>query len=348
MKLRDIAKAAGVSLTAVSLVLNGKPGVGEEKRARIRALLRENGYALGPEEAAPEPVRNICFLKYSRHAYLVNGNPGFVTQIIDAADKECRRHGYNLLITAFNDFDAIDLSALLENPSTAGIILLGTELENEDMVRFSGVSKPLVVVDNPLWGLPFSSVTMHNWDSIGAVVEHLRSLGHREIGFLYNAIPSSNDRERRAAFEDSLRLAGLPFSEDRIYSIFPTMDGARKSTLELLDSGVRFPPALVANNDSIAIGVLQALRERGIRVPEDISLTGFDGLPFAAVSDPPLTTVSVSCADIGYWAVHILHEKIHGRTAVPCRIFVCTSLLLRGSTGPPPRSEGPRTTRKER
>ncbi len=348
MKLRDIARAAGVSLTAVSLVLNDKPGVGAEKREQVQALLRENGYVLRSETRPAAPTRNICFLKYSRHAYLVNGNPGFVTQIIDAADKECRRNGYDLLITAFNDFDAIDLPALLEKPSTAGVILLGTELENEDMARFAWVNKPLVVVDNAVWGLPFSAVTMHNWDSIAAVVDHLRSLGHREIGFLYNSIPSSNDRERRDAFEDSLRRAGLPFSEDRVYEVFPTMDGARRSMLELLERGVRFPPALVANNDSIAIGALRALREKGIRVPEDISLTGFDGLPFAAVSDPPLTTVDVPCEDIGYWAVHILHENIQGRTAAPCRIFVGTSLLIRGSTGPPPRSAGSRTTRKER
>ena len=341
MKLRDIARAAGVSLTAVSLVLNDKPGIGAEKREQIQALLRENGYVLRSEAQPTEPSRNICFLKYSRHGHLVNGNPGFVTQIIDAADKECRRNGYNLLITAFNDFNAIDLDALLEKSSTAGVILLGTELENEDMARFSGVSKPLVVVDNPLWGLPFSAVTMHNRDSIGAVVEHLRSLGHREIGFLYNSLPSSNDRERREAFETSLRRAGLPFSEERIYDIFPTMDGARGSVLALLERGVRFPPALVANNDSIAIGALRALKEKGIRVPEDISLTGFDGLPFAAVSDPPLTTVSVSCEDIGHWAVHILHEQIRGRTAAPCRIFVGTSLLVRGSTGPCPKDSDP-------
>ncbi len=338
MKLRDIARAAGVSLTAVSLVLNEKPGVGAEKRAQIQALLRENGYVIHAPEKLEAPVRNVCFLKYSRHSYLVNGNPGFVTQIIDAAEKECRRYGYNLMITAFSDPGSIDLPALLEKPATAGVLLLGTELEDEDMAYFSRISKPLVVVDNAVWGFPVSAVTMHNWDSIARVVEHLYSLGHRDIGFLYNSIPSSNDRDRRAAFEDSLRNLALPFSEDRVYPIFPTMNGARESVLRLLDQGVRFPPALVANNDSIAIGALLALRERGIRVPEAVSIAGFDGLPFSAVSDPPLTTMAVSCADIGHWAVQVLHEKILGRTDSPCRIFVGTTLLVRGSTGPCPAS----------
>ena len=237
MKLRDIARAAGVSLTAVSLVLNEKPGVGAEKRAQIQALLRENGYVIHAPEKPEAPVRNVCFLKYSRHSYLVNGNPGFVTQIIDAAEKECRRHGYNLMITAFSDPDSIDLPALLEKPATAGVLLLGTELEDEDMAFFSRISKPLVVVDNAVWGFPVSAVTMHNWDSIARVVEHLHSLGHRDIGFLYNSIPSSNDRDRRAAFEDSLRNLALPFSEDRVYPIFPTMDGARAAMLNCIDRG---------------------------------------------------------------------------------------------------------------
>ena len=91
MKMREIADAAGVSLTAVSLVLNGKPGIGDEKRALVTRLLQENGYQIRPEDA-PQRIHahsNLCFLKYSKHSYLVNGNPGFVTQIMDAAGEEC-------------------------------------------------------------------------------------------------------------------------------------------------------------------------------------------------------------------------------------------------------------------
>ena len=119
MKMRDIADAAGVSLTAVSLVLNGKPGIGEEKRALVTRLLRENGYQLraGDMSGHSHSHSNLCFLKYSKHSYLVNGNPGFVTQIMDAAGEECRRHGYNLLVTAFNDFSALNLPELLQSPA---------------------------------------------------------------------------------------------------------------------------------------------------------------------------------------------------------------------------------------
>lgn len=341
MKMRDIADAAGVSLTAVSLVLNGKPGIGEEKRALVTRLLQENGYQLRAEDTSKRSHAhsNLCFLKYSKHSYLVNGNPGFVTQIMDAAGEECRRHGYNLLVTAFNDFSAVHLPELLNSPTTGGVILLGTEIDEEDLAHFSGVQKPFVIVDNAIERLPYSSVTMNNADAVFGAVEYLHSLGHRKIGFLYNSIPSSNDDARRAAFEVALRQLSLPFSEELICRVFPTMDGARESFGAALDAGLTLPTAFLANNDSIALGAMRAMQEHGIRVPEDISVIGFDGLPFSAMSDPPLTTVNVPCADIGRWAVDILHQQIRGRIRATSKILVSTQLHVRKSTAAPRAAE---------
>ncbi len=340
MKLRDIACAAGVSLTTVSLVLNGKPGVGPEKRRVVAQLLRDNGYEPRSFDSGSDAAfKTIHFLKYIKHSYLVNGNPGFVTQIVDAVEQECRRNGYNLLITAIQEPDPAWLAELTDNPAAQGVILLGTEIENADMAAFHNFKKPLVTVDNALPGLPFSTITMNNEQAIFSLVAHLVGLGHRRIGFLENSIPSGNDRERRAAFQDALLAHGLDFDPSLIYPIFPTMDGAGASIAELLAHGVSFPPALVANNDSIAIGALRAFKQHGLRIPEDISLTGFDGLPFAAVSEPPLTTVSVPCREIGRWAVHMLQEKIAGRSAAVCKLRVNTALIPRDSTAPPPASE---------
>ena len=332
MKLRDIANVAGVSLTTVSLVLNGKAGVSQEKREQIIDLLLENNYHIRVPQDSDSSYNNIRFLKYSKHSYLVNGNPGFVTQIMDAVEKECRKHNYNLLITAFDDFGSINLDELLGNPTTKGVILLGTEIANEDMAAFSNIGKPMVVVDNGLPQLPFSTVTMNNRDAIFTAVHHLLELGHRHIGFLYNSLPSNNDAERRQAFEDAMRFYGRPFEMDLVFSIFPTMDGARQSTAGLLRKNTRFPTALVANNDSIAIGAIRALQDSGLNIPQDISVTGFDGLPFSTMAEPPLTTVNVPCSDIGYWAVRILHECIKGRSTSLCKMLVGTSFAVRGST----------------
>lgn len=342
MKMREIADAAGVSLTAVSLVLNGKPGIGEEKRALVIRLLQENGYQIRPEDAPQQRIHahsNLCFLKYSKHSYLVNGNPGFVTQIMDAAGEECRRHGYNLLVNAFTDFSSINRAELIDTATTGGVILLGTEIEREDLAYFDGLQKPFVIVDNALERLPFSSVTMDNASAVFGAMEYLYSLGHRKIGFLYNSIPSSNDNARRDAFEAATRQLGLSYSDELICRVFPTMDGARKSFGEALDRGFALPTAFLANNDSIALGAMRAMQERGIRVPEDISVIGFDGLPFSAMSEPTLTTVDVPCADIGRWAVNIVHQQMRGRIRTTCSIRVSTQLHIRKSTAAP-RSSG--------
>lgn len=332
MKLRDIAREAGTSLTTVSLVLNGKAGVSPEKREQIQQLLRENGYQIRSAKEADSTGRNICFLKYSKHSHLVNGNPGFVTQIMDAVEKECRRRNYALIITAFDDFSDIDLGELMTKPSVRGAILLGTEIANEDMQAFQGLDVPLVVVDNSLPLLRYSTVTMDNYAAIFSAVGHLAELGHRRIGFLGNSIPSNNDRERRRAYEDALAHFGLPYDAQFIYPVFPTMDGAMESVAALLRQGVRFPPALVGNNDSIAFGAMRALQNAGLYVPEDISITGFDGLPISALAQPPLTTVNVPCAEIGVRAVQLLHEIIRGRCNASCKIQVETELICRDST----------------
>lgn len=331
MNLREIAKVAGVSLTTVSLVLNGKPGIGRETRERVQKLLYENGYLSNPEE---EMVQTICFLKYIRHAHLVKGNPGFVTQIMDAVEQECRKNGYNLQVVTTSDTDDAMVRQSLNKPTVKGVILLGTELPELSIDVFKAVKKPLLVVDNALPNLPVSSVTMDNRQAIFSAVEHFVQLGYRKIGFLYNSIPSRNDTERRYAFEEAMLHMGLTFDPAYVYPIFPTMEGAAQSVQALLDAGTEFPSALVANNDSIAIGAMRAFKSNSIRVPEDISIIGFDGLPFSALADPPLTTVDVPCESIGSWATHILLDIMKGRCPTACKMLVGTRLEVRSSTCP--------------
>lgn len=333
MKLRDIASAAGTSLTTVSLVLNDKPGVSPEKREQIRQMLRDNGYEIRTSKTIDNGEgKTICFLKYSNHSHLVNGNPGFVTQILDAVEKECRRRGYTLTVVSFDDFSDIDLGEVLTRAGTRGAILLGTEMNQKDMEYFQGLDVPLVVVDNALPLLRCNSVTMDNYLSIFLVVEHLVQLGHRQIGFLYNSLPSGNDRARFKAFQEALEYYNVAFDPELVYSVFPTMDGAMDSVTELLRKGTRFPAALVGNNDAIAFGAMRAFQSVGLFIPEDISITGFDGLPISAMAQPPLTTVEVSCAEIGTRAVLLLHDLIRGRCTASIKTCVETNLIIRGST----------------
>ena len=343
MKLRDIAAAANVSLTTVSLVLNGKRGVSQAKRELITRLLLENGYLPSPENPVPDSGKSICFIRCIKHGHLVNGNPGFTTQILDAAETRCRRSGYSLRVVSLQKQESGD--CVIENhlrpDAIRGAIILATEMSEEDAHVLYGLKKPIVVVDHLLPGADLCCITMNNRDSILEAMRYLRDLGHENIGMLFSSLPAFNDNHRRLAYEYSMGALGLPLRGDLFYSVFPSMDGAYRSVKEHLARGVRFPSALMASNDCVAIGAMRAFREVGLRIPEDISIIGFDGLPFSQAADPPLTTISVPCAEIGSLAVDMLINLIDRRLPANIKIMANTKFIIRQSTAAPAKT-GPR------
>ena len=333
LKLKDIARLANVSPATVSLVMNSRPGVSDEKRAYILSLLKENGYQISPPKS--ENKRRIRFLKYYKHSYLVSGNPGFVNQIVDAVEGECRSRGISLMITSADiaSFGKTEIVSMLKSDPVDGLIILGTELQPEDMNIVEDIECPMVVVDNSLEFAPFSCVTMNNATAIRNVVMYLNSIGHNRIAFLANAIPACNCNSRRKSYVATMDQLGLG-DYKQIYEITPSLEGAYQAVLKLLESGEKFPPAVVANNDCIALGAMRAFEQYGIRIPEDISIVGFDGIDFSAVSNPPLSTSKVSCEAMGIWAVQLLCSLIENPHMPPVKIHVNTSLLLRDSVIP--------------
>lgn len=338
MKLKEIAAEANVSPATVSLVLNGKEGVGEEKRRLISCLLEKHGYHVSPwvgtkEEFAASKGK-LLFIKYRRHGMLVDGNPGFINSIVDALETECVRQQYLLQISSCSYDQLSTLSEMVAAAEASGVLFLGTELTDEDAQHLSAITVPMVVLDTCLHKGNFSCVTMNNCEAVFSSVRHLVSLGHRKIGFIANLYPSNNCRERENAFRVAVERAGLPLNCGWIYAVQPTSDGAYCSVCELLDHGTVFPDAFVINNDSIALGVMKALKERGLQIPRDISVVGFDGISYAAYSDPPLTTVEVPCAEMGIWAVRILCDRIQYPFSAAVKVMVSTHLVVRESTAP--------------
>ncbi len=334
MKLKEIASIANVSAATVSLVLNNREGVGAEKRRQIVKLLEENGYRVNNGLEQKPAKKTIRFIKYKKHSMLVDGNPGFVNAIIDAVEKECRRQGYNLIMTACGEKQLDEISELLTQDPTDGILLLGTELTPEAMEHFSEITTPMVILDNYMPMQDYNCITMNNEEAIHRAVSHLFSLGHPQVGFIANVLPSSNCNVRKKTFECAIPQLGHVFDQGLIYAVHPTPDGAYQSIFTMLEGGVKFPSALVANNDSIALGAMKAFKEFKIRIPEDISIVGFDSIPFSSMSDPPLTTMEVPCADMGIWAVRILCDQIQYPFSSITKMQVGTKLLERSSTAP--------------
>jgi LacI family transcriptional regulator len=333
MNLKEIANLANVSPATVSLVLNNREGVGQEKRRHIEKILEDNGYRIN-SRVETKAKKSIRFIKYKKHALLVDGNPGFVNAIIDAIEKECRRQGFNLIMTAYGENQLDELSHLIEQNPTDGILLLGTELTAEDLGPISHASAPMVIIDNYLPMSDFNCITMNNEEAIFRSVSHLSSLGHPKIGFIANALPSSNCNARRKAFEFAVIQKGYEFDPSLVFTVHPTPDGAYQTIRTMLEEGVRFPSALVANNDSIALGAMKAFKEFKIRIPDDISIVGFDSIPFSTISDPPLTTMEVSCTEMGIWAVRILCDRLQYPFSSVTKVQIGTRLLERNSTAP--------------
>lgn len=330
LKLREIAALANVSPAAVSLVYKGRPGVGSQKRKEISDLLIQNGYAVSPLSA---PVQgSIRLIKYIKHSYLVDGNTGFVSAIIDSVEQACRLLGYDLLITTVTSSNLTETLQMLRQSPPDGVLLLGTEMDGTDFPAFQALACPLVVVDNPMENETVSSVTMDNRGAIYESVRYLRALGHRRIGFLSNEIPSSNCRCRERAFVQAMQDEGISGGSAPVFPVLPTLMGAYSTVRRYLEQGVLFPPAVIANNDCIALGAAKAFKENGLRIPEDVSLIGFDGIQFSEISEPPLTTIQVPCREIGTAALKLLRRHIEDANFIPRKVLLTAKLTEREST----------------
>lgn len=339
MKLKEIARIANVSPSTVTLVLKNREGVSPEKRKQVEELLIKYGYMpskepLSNNDLSPKKQAKILFVKYKDHSMLVDGNPGFVNTIIDAVEMECRRQNcsLSLMVATHEQLASLDNMINKENPD--GVLLLGTELEDKDCIHFSKVNSPLVIIDSFLPVQNFNCITMNNYEAIYNAITYLHNLGHTKIGFLANSVPSNNCRERREAFENVQRHQGIKFDPSLVYEVHPTTDGAYISVSDYLQKGVIFPSAIIANNDSIALGAIKAFKENGIIIPKDISIIGFDNIPFSNMCDPPLTTMDVSCTELGIWAVRLLCDHINYPLSSITKVRLSTKLLCRESTSP--------------
>jgi LacI family transcriptional regulator len=338
VRLVDIAKAAGVSPATVSLALNDKPGVGEETRRRVRSIARKLEYQSPKSAAQPATASgSICLLQIARHGHTVNRDHDvFIADYIEGLGQGARQQGLSLEVATFKRTPVEQIIAAARQQPAAGLIVLGTELSAVDVEAFAPVEKPLVFLDTFHEFLPFDFVDMNNQDSVFTVVSHLKERGHRQIGMVTGSMDlgweTRNLRLREEAFVASLARCGLPYEPRHVFATDSTFHGAYDDMLAILRRGVQLPSALFCGNDIIACGCLKALVAEGVRVPEDVSLVGFDDLPLAAVVDPPLTTVQVSKAEIGRMAVQLLVTRLRSESRTPpVKVLVGGKLVERQS-----------------
>jgi LacI family transcriptional regulator len=333
VRIVDIAKAAGVSPASVSLALNDRAGVADETRERIKSVARKLAYR-GPRSAPAAAVSDtLCFLHVARHGQTINRDHDvFIADYIEGLGQGARAAQLNLEIVTFKKRPVEEIVRAARRTAAAGIVVLGTELTAAEVEAFALVRKPLVFLDTYYDFLPYDFVDMNNHDAVFAIVSHLHALGHSKIGMVTSAVETRNVKLREECFVKSLAHLGLPFEPRYLFSVGLTFHRAYEDMRALLRGGPKLPSALFCGNDTVACGCLRALVRHGVRVPDDVSLVGFDDLPLSAVVDPPLTTMEVSKAEIGRMAVHLLLTRIHSEAhAPPVKVLVGGRLVERES-----------------
>jgi DNA-binding LacI/PurR family transcriptional regulator len=319
----DVAKHAGVSQSTVSLVFSGKGRgrVSEATQERVRRSARELGYR-------PNVAAQALRLGASRAVALLVPdvtNP-FFSRVLRGAQRAAAAAGYTVaLVDTANDrrWEEQSCEALRAGP-VDGYLLF--EVSAPDAL---GGDHPVVLMEAEAPGKP--SVRFDAEGGAAAAFEHLVDLGHRRIGHLAAAFDAPTFLLREAARRRVLGNAGID-PDEQPRALTPIgIDDARDVALALLDEQ---PTAVMCDDDIIAAGLYLAARERGIRVPGDLSVVGFDDMDFARVLDPPLTTVALDAEQLGASSFGLLEARMAGKR-VRRRVVLPAELLVRGSTGPP-------------
>jgi DNA-binding LacI/PurR family transcriptional regulator len=324
----DVARRAGVSQSTVSLVLSGKARgrVSAATAAAVRRAADELGYR---PNAAARALRTGA----ARSVALIvpDVTHPFFGQVMRGAQAAAWEAGYAvMLVDTANDraWEAGSYEAPRSGP-VDGFLLFGIDPPAR---RRGDRPEHVVVIDAEPPGHP--SVRLDSEGGTQAAVEHLLGLGHRRIGHLASAVEGSTFRLRAERLDALLEAAGLgPDARPRARSAF-TFAAARVAALDLLRGRPR-PTAVFCDDDILAGGVYLAARERGLRIPADLSVVGFDDLDLAPVLAPPLTTIAADGSRLGAMAFAALAERMAGRRVR--RRVLPVALTVRGSTAPPPR-----------
>ncbi len=333
--IKDIAERAGVSVAAVSLALNNKQGVGKDTRERIIDTARELGYPLPGRLAQEEQQRTIRFLKISRHGHTVNlDHEYFIAEYLNGVMDSAKLHNMTVEIESCPTEVPLEdiLEKVVNSPGIDGYVVLATELSRNDIQAFLATEKTIVFIDAYIYSVSADYVNMNNMDAVYKVVSYLQELGHRRIGMLKSSISTENFLLREQAFSRSMHSLGLELHPEYILDVDSTFSGAYTDMAAHLQRGVNLPSALFATNDIIALGAMKAFQEYNIRVPEDISLIGFDNLSMSEVASPSLSTVNVPKRQIGQVALDMLYLKLnHTTTRAPMVNLISTELVKRES-----------------
>lgn len=339
--VRDIAELAGVSVATVSRVLNDRSDVSQETRAAVNRVLREQGYlgtrrtgsgTRGAANGRSRPVVGVLVPLVQRT---------YFSAIFGGAAEAAHEQNIRLMLTPTlhqHEREVSLLAGLLPAAVDGALLILPDESSGElEALLDQGYRYVVVDPRTPLAGR-IPSVSAAHAAGADQAMQHLLSLGHRRIAAVTGPAGWEATEDRRRGYYAALAAAGIPLDPELEVEGDFEIAGGVTAAQRLFD--LRDPPtAVFAFNDLLAVGVIQAARAHGLRVPEDLSVVGFDDLEFATIVTPALTTVRQPLAEMGRTAVSMLVRLLEGKRFETLHVQLGTRLVVRESTAAPPRRD---------
>ncbi len=338
--ITDVARHAGVSIKTVSRVLNREDGVRDSTRLRVESAIADLGYApnQSARDLASRHAHLICLVYDDPSAYELP-SAGYIMRMQSGALRVCRQHGYELLIHPCNyrnkDIHA-DLEGVIRRARPAGILLAAPLSNMRGIVGTINASgTPLVRLSPGLKRVQDRVVATNDREFSAGMVHHLAALGHHRIAFISGHPKHKAVGQRLLGYQDGLEQCGLAFSPQLVAAGDNSFCSGRTAALQLLQQPCR-PTAIFAANDDMAVGVMHAAHQLGVRIPGDLSVAGCDDITLAQQVFPPLTTTRQPFAAMAEQATLMLIQGSAKDRPDQDGVVVPGSLQIRATTGPPP------------
>ena len=325
--IEEIAKQANVSIATVSRIINNKDNVSPTTKQKVLAIMNELNFSPKPTHPFADSNSNTILMCVPDFDNPFNG------AVIEGIQKAARSSGYNvLLIQDLNHYEGpSNYNDILKNNAIAGIIIF-CSIPNSKFLEDLSCSYPVVMCSEHTDSKDLSYVCINDATAATQAVNYLISTGCKKIGLINCNMSFKYARHREKGYLQALQAANLPFNpawSAHISSIDYNL--AYSNALHILSQEDR-PDAIFACSDVFAVATINAAKKLGLRVPEDVSVVGFDNVYLSTMSDPPLTTIEQPCYQLGLQACELLLEKIKNPQAPIKQIILNTELIVRGST----------------
>ncbi len=325
--LRVLAAKAGVSINTASRAINDKPDINPLTKEKILRIAREIGYVPNASAVAlrTQKTRTLGVI-------IADNNNPFYAEVLSGIEAEAKANNYHIILTnTRRDYQEEENAIeLLLGKQVDGLLIAPVQEKNEDIYKLIGSKIPFVVVGRDYEDLSIDAVYSDELKGGYIATEYLIRKGFKNISYIGGYTYKSPARRRLEGYKKALTDYGIPIKENLIKIGDIDIKDGYNQTKDMFDQGINFQ-AIFAYNDMMAFGAVKAIKERGLEIPGDIGVVGYDNILFSSLVSPPLTTVNLKKDELGRESVRLLLSKINGYRKKNKKIVLDVDLLIRGT-----------------